>query len=143
MAYEREVFENNTFVDAARVLNKFDAALFAMSKSGESVWTNELPEEDFAAQDVVVTASAEPKFYEIEFSPYTTSPEFRLTSGKIPIEYGTRLQAAYSTSVRFRDVTVTLDGVTLTFTFDTGRSTSSSSTTSAKNVVPQRIRLYY
>ena len=143
MAYEREVFENNTFVDAARVLNKFDAALFAMSKSGEVVWTNEQPEEDFAAQDVVVTASAEPKFFEIEFSTYTTASDVRLTTGKLPIEYGTQLQVAYSSAMRSRAVAVTVDNLTVTFTFELAKNVASTASTSAKYGVPQRIRLYY
>lgn len=146
MDYTREVFENNTIVDAARVLNKFDAALYeiaANADGGEYVWTNPSPSASYGSDVVIITYTKKPKFYEIEFTAINSAPNVRFTTGKISTAYSTQLQVLQASTMRYRDVTVEFDEESsgIFFTFSTGKYSSSS--TSANYAIPQRIKLYY
>jgi hypothetical protein len=105
------------------------------------VWKNEAPSNTFDAQIVMIDCLRVPQYYEIEYSASDSASDVRFTTGQIPIEYSTQLQVLDGSTMRYREATVEIDGGFVNFTFSTGKYSSSS--TSAKYVIPQRIKFYY
>ena len=142
MKYERTVFENDTIVNAAEVLNKFDAALHELyaEVNGHTVWENESPTTAFAAQSIVIEPEKVPTHYEVQFMR-TTSAQYMSTTGKIPIANHADL-TANGGAARYRAVKVTQDSEagTITFAFTTGYSGTTAGT---GHCIPVAIKLYY
>lgn len=142
MGYERTVYENDTAVNAAEILNKFDAALHELyaEVNGHIVWENEDPTAAFAAQSIAIEAEAAPTHYEIQYMRQNTN-QYLMTTGKIPIANNTDLVATGG-AARYRAVTVTQDSEagTITFAFTTGYNGTSGSTAYC---IPVAIKLYY
>ena len=143
MSYERTVFENDTLVDAAEVLNKFDAAIADLygKVNGELVWENADTTATFAAQTVSIESDKRVEYYEIIYrARTTTAKDLYVTSGKIPIGLVCNL-FNYDASSYYRTVTPSqADNGTVSLTF---ANALSGSTTSNGSLIPYQIKFYY
>lgn len=141
MAYERTVYENDTKVNAADVLNKFDQAIYDLFKeiAGETVWENKDTTAVFAAQTVSVETEKTVKAYEIQFMR-ANGGQFLATTGKIPIKNNADLITTGGGTARYRSATVTANGNTIKFSFTTGYNGTTANT---GQCIPARILFYY
>lgn len=143
MGYAMSAFENNTTVDAAEVLNRFDRAIYDLYECGlywEEAWVKN-DTEDFEAQTISIEILEHPKFYEIEYCLVGGDNFlFKLVTGKLKFG-GTQIQGLCEGTMRYREVYITYDDNKMNFEFSAAKSGTSGN--SAKYLIPTTIRLYY
>ena len=109
---------------------------------GEVVWTNSNTGTTFDAQQILLSKSmTNYSYYEILYMQTTTTSRI-LTSGKIPVGYGTIL--GYTTSYpMFRPTQEFVNGNTITF--EDCKKTTALGTTSTENtaIIPYKVIIYF
>lgn len=104
---------------------------------GTTLWTNSSPTASFSAQTISLSESIDSYYYyEILFRQSTADARI-MTTGKIPVGYGTIL-LWYATTSFYRPTDTTVNGNTITF-FD---CKNTSGTTDNERTIPYKVIAY-
>ncbi|MBQ8279481.1 MAG: hypothetical protein IJZ23_06845 [Roseburia sp.] len=146
MAYERTIYENDTKVNAAEVLNKLDQGIYDLflAIAGEKVWVNEDTTASFASTTASVNTDKVVTGFEVLFQTSTTDKSI-LSTGKVPV--GATYCEHSAGHNYYRPVSVSQDGETVTIDIGecTRKTISASPAGSTQNgyVIPVTIKFFY